>query len=134
MLVTVVMLSALTGFGLILLRRPILSLFSDLSEKALESAMEIMLFAGLIMPIRHINTVNIVGILRAGGDTVFSMILDAGCVWAVGVPIVGLTSMVLNWPIEFVYLSTVVEELVKVSLGVPRFLSGKWINNVTHRG
>lgn len=134
MLVTVVMLSALTGFGLILLRRPILSLFSDLSEKALESAMEIMLFAGLIMPIRHINMVNIVGILRAGGDTVFSMILDAGCVWAVGVPIVGLTSMVLNWPIEFVYLSTVVEELVKVSLGVPRFLSGKWINNVTHRG
>lgn len=134
MLVTVICVSALTGCVLILTRRPILTLFSGLSQTALEDAALVMLFAGCIMPIRHINTVNIVGILRAGGDTVFSMMLDAGSVWVIGVPVVGLTALVLRWPIQYVFLSTVVEEIVKVFVGLPRFLSGKWINNVTHRG
>ena len=44
--------------------------------------------------IRAINSINVVGILRAGGDTVFSMLLDTMALWVVGVPLVGIAALV----------------------------------------
>ncbi|MBR1585038.1 MAG: MATE family efflux transporter [Clostridia bacterium] len=134
MLLAVEGLAVLTGALLISLRGPILGFFSKLSPETLESAAHILLIAGCVMPFRFFNTINIVGVLRAGGDTVFSMILDAGSVWVIGVPSVALATLALKLPIEGVYLFSFIEELFKIGLGLPRFLSGKWINNLTTIG
>ena len=134
MLLTVEALATLTGCLLIALRYPILSLFGKLSEESLRHAAVILLLAGCFMPFRFFNTVNIVGILRAGGDTIFSMVLDAGSVWVIGVPCVALATLALGLPIEGVFAFGLVEELFKIALGLPRFLSGKWINNLTTIG
>ena len=134
MLLTTECLSLLTGALLILLRGPILSFYGKLSPETLENASTILLLAGCVMPIRHFNTINIVGVLRAGGDTVFSMLLDAGSVWIIGVPCVAIATVVLGLPITGVFLAAVVEEFFKLLVGLPRFLSGKWINNLTAIG
>ena len=134
MLLTTECLSLLTGALLILLRGPILSFYGKLSPETLENASTILLLAGGVMPIRHFNTINIVGVLRAGGDTVFSMLLDAGSVWIIGVPCVAIATVVLGLPITGVFLAAVVEEFFKLLVGLPRFLSGKWINNLTAIG
>lgn len=126
--------STATGLMLVLMRGPILSLFGNLSTAALKDASTILLIAGIAMPFRYFNTINIVGVLRAGGDTVYSMVLDSCSVWLIGVPCVALTTLVFKWPITWVFLSTTIEELFKMSLGIPRFLSGKWINNLTTIG
>ncbi len=44
----------------------------------------------------HLEPVTIVGVLRAGGDTRFSMLLDAGTVWLVGVPLALVCGLVLE--------------------------------------
>ena len=86
------------------------------------------------MPVRHFNTINIVGVLRAGGDTVFSMLLDSGAVWLIGVPSVAIATLVLKLPITGVFVATFVEEAFKGMIGLHRFFSNKWINNLTNIG
>lgn len=134
MLLVVECMSLVTAGGIIALRYPMLSLFRHLSAGSLESAAHLLVIACCVMPARFFNTINIVGILRAGGDTVFSMALDAGTVWLVGVPCTAVATMALGWPIEGVFAATMVEEVVKLMAGLPRFLSGKWINNLTTIG
>lgn len=137
MLFAIEVLSLFTGTMLITLRNPLLSVYgsiSALSAEALEKASVITLIAGCFMPIRFFNSLNIVGVLRAGGDTIFSMVLDAGSVWVFGVPCVAIAATVLHLPIEGVYAASLVEEFFKMAFGLPRFLSGKWIHNLTHIG
>lgn len=137
MLFAVEIMSCITGVLLISLRYPLLNLYgsvSALSTEALEKAAVITLLAGIAMPFRHFNTLNVVGILRAGGDTVFSMLLDGVLIWVVGVPSVAVAALVLKLPIEGVFAATFVEELLKIGIGLPRFLSGKWIHNLTTIG
>ena len=134
MLFVVEILSLVTALSIVLFRYPILSLYGNLSAGSLQSAANILLIAACVMPVRFFNTINIVGVLRAGGDTVFSMALDAGSVWVIGVPCVWIATVALGWPIEGVFAASLVEEVLKLAVGFPRFLSGKWINNLTAIG
>jgi Na+-driven multidrug efflux pump len=95
-------------------------------------AQTILRVMGLVMWIRVTNMVIIIGVLRAGGDTRFSMFLDAGTVWFVGVPLAVLGGLVLHLPVYFVYMMVMAEEAVKYGIGLWRFASKKWIRNLTH--
>lgn len=76
------------------------------------------------------NMVLIVGIMRSGGDTRFAFVLDVGTVWLVGVPLALLGAFVLHWPVYYVYLLIMVEEVVKWGIGLARYFSKKWINEL----
>lgn len=81
---------------------------------------------------KALNMLIIVGILRSGGDTTFSMYLDGGAVWLVAVPLVVVGGLFLKLPVQYVYLLALSEEFVKVAIGVWRTYSKKWINNLIH--
>ncbi len=83
------------------------------------------------MWVKVFNYINIVGILRSGGDTTFCLILDTGGVWLVGVPLAFLGGLFWHLPIYWVYALVNIEEVFKLILGIPRLLSKKWINNLT---
>lgn len=83
----------------------------------------------LILPFRVFNTLNIIGFLRSGGDTIYALILDVLGVWLVAVPL-GWFGYYMGWPLYIVYLLVMGEEVFKFFLGVPRFLSKKWVNNL----
>lgn len=127
-------LSMFTALMLFAFRYPILSLFSNLSSQTLKDAATIIVLAACAMPFRHFNTINIVGVLRAGGDTIFSMAMDGGSIWVIGVPCVAIATLVFGLPITGIYAATFIEEGFKICMGLPRFLSGKWINNLTTIG
>ncbi len=110
-------------------RVPIISLFS-VTEATARSAANVVLIMALVLPLRSFDYINIVGILRSGGDTVFSMALELGSIWACSVPLVALTGLVLHWPIEAVAAFVYAEHIPKVILGVKRFRSRKWIRNL----
>jgi Na+-driven multidrug efflux pump len=84
----------------------------------------------LFMWVKVFNYINVVGILRSGGDTTFCLLLDIGGVWLVGVPLVFLGGLVFHLPIYYVYALVQVEEIVKLIIGIPRLASKKWINNL----
>ena len=84
-----------------------------------------------MMPLRSFECTNIVGVLRGGGDVRMATLIDLTPMWVVALPLAVLSGLVFKAGIFWVYLSMMSENLVKGILGIRRFLSGKWINDVT---
>ncbi len=73
----------------------------------------------------------IVGVLRAGGDTMWTMWLDLLTIWLFVMPLTYYTALVLHWPLFIVYFISGSDEFIKLIPCVYRFKSKKWINNFT---
>ena len=84
-----------------------------------------------MMPLRSFECTNIVGVLRGGGDVRMATLIDLTPLWVGALPLAVLSGLVFKAGIFWVYLSMMSENLVKGILGIRRFLSGKWINDVT---
>jgi Na+-driven multidrug efflux pump len=85
----------------------------------------------VVIMFQAFNTVNIVGVLRGGGDTRFAMIIDLSALWCVALPLGSLAGLVFNWPLPVVFFLLVSDEPAKFLVGVWRFRTGKWLQNVT---
>ncbi len=117
------------GTGLFLASPFILSFF-NLGAKAYNDTRGIIIVMSIYMVLKVFNTTMIVGILRSGGDTKFALFLEVGSVWLVGVPLAFLGALVWKLPIYYVVAIVSLEEMVKMSIGVPRIISKKWMKNV----
>ncbi len=117
------------GLLLQLVKAPILSLY-NVSPEVIENAGYIMNVITCFLWIRVNNMTIVVGILRAGGDTRFSLFLDGIIIWIIGVPMAYMGAFVFDLPVYFVYLCAMSEELTKWILGIFRYRSRKWINNL----
>ena len=129
MLLVAVASMAAMGAVLLCVRGPIVSLFQYSGETRALAA-RVLMISAFFLAVRAFNAVNIVGVLRSGGDTVFSMVLDICVLWLVGVPLAMLGGLWLQWTLPAVYLITQAEECLKLLIGFPRFLSKKWIRNL----
>ncbi|HCO18759.1 MAG TPA: hypothetical protein DIT39_04010 [Tissierellales bacterium] len=96
-----------------------------------ETSRALLIVLGITFVIRVYNTIAIVGVLRAGGDTKIAMRIDLGTVWLIGVPLAFIGALVLKLPIHQLVLLVTLEEVVKALVGIPIIKSGKWIKNLT---
>jgi MATE family, multidrug efflux pump len=119
----------LIGTLLQFVKLPILSLYK-VSPDVIENAGFIMNVITLFLWIRVSNMTIVVGILRAGGDTRFSLFLDGMIIWLVGVPMAYVGAFVFHFPVYLVYLCAMSEEATKWLLGILRYRSRKWIHNL----
>ena len=118
------------GLILQLVKAPILSLY-NVSPAVIQNAGSLINVVTFFLWVRVNNMTTVVGILRAGGDTRFSLFLDGIIIWIVGVPMAYLGAFVFDFPVHFVYLCAMSEEATKWVLGIRRYFSRKWINNLT---
>lgn len=107
-----------------------LKLFGSLSGEVHYLAVILLQVMGVVFVLKSINSVIIVGILRGGGDTRFSMLLEMCCVWLVGVPLAFIGAAFLNLPIYWVVALVSVEEVVKIIFGTRRLRSRKWVHQI----
>jgi len=84
------------------------------------------------MPLRVVNMVMIVGILRGGGDATYASVLEGVSLWVVGIPLVFIAASVLGMPVYVAFAFTTADELTKIIFLVKRFKSGKWIQNMVN--
>ncbi len=84
-----------------------------------------------LYPFRSFNMLMIVGVCRAGGDTVFSMIIDNGAMWLISIPLAMAGAFIFHFPIWGIFLCLESEQFLKMILGAFRMKSGKWLRNVT---
>lgn len=119
----------LIGAALQLVKSPILSLY-NVSPAVIENVGHLINVVTFFLWIRVNNMTIVVGILRAGGDTRFSLFLDGIIIWLVGVPMAYFAAFVLHLPVYLVYLFAMSEEATKWLLGMSRYRSRKWINNL----
>ena len=82
------------------------------------------------MPFKMFNFVNIVGVLRSGGDTKMCLILDTSGVWLIGVPMAFLGGLYLRQTIAVVYAMVMSEEIYKTVVGYLRYRQKKWLRNL----
>jgi putative MATE family efflux protein len=117
--------------GLILqvVKAPVLSLY-NVSPEVIANASHVINIITFFLWMRVNNMTIVVGVLRAGGDTRFSLFLDGIIIWLVGVPMAYIGANILHLPVYFVYLCAMSEETVKWILGMWRYRSRKWINNL----
>lgn len=129
--------SIFTSSVLILLRSPIVSLFTSgggYSDVAVSSALFCILIYSFDLPLRNIPYLTIVGIFRPGGDPKTGMICDVSALFCISIP---LTAILANcgvpFPVVFLimYLS---EDIPKSILCLYYYISGKWIKPVTQEG
>ena len=76
----------------------------------------------------------ITGVLRSGGDVVWSTALDIGPQWLLCLPVTALVALVLKWGHWPIAIAIQLESFVKVPLCIWRINSGKWIHDVTRGG
>jgi putative MATE family efflux protein len=109
----------------------ILALF-NVSPVVIANAHRLLIIFGSVLWVRAMNATIVLGVLRAGGDTRFSLFLDGFIIWIVGVPLAALGVFVFHLPVHWVYLLAMSEEVTKCGIGLGRFFSRKWIHNLTH--
>ncbi len=84
----------------------------------------------LYMPFKMFNFINVVGILRSGGDTKACLFLDCTGVWFIGIPMAFIGGLFLHFPIYIVYAMVMIEEIYKFTLGLIRYRQKKWLRNI----
>ncbi|AOY78080.1 MATE family efflux transporter [Clostridium formicaceticum] len=112
------------------LSTPFVVSFFNISEVVRHSAIRILMVFSVVMGAKVFNAILVVGILRGGGDTKFSLFLEMGSVWLIGVPLAFLGALVLKLPVYWVVALVSLEEIVKALIGIPRVISKKWVRNI----
>jgi putative MATE family efflux protein len=126
---TVIVAALISGFVLVL-KTPIISLYQITPDVALYVNRALIILAAW-MVVRSQNMILVVGMMRSGGDTRYSLLLDGVIIWILGVPMAMLGGFVLHLPVYWVYLMVMSEELTKCILGLRRYFSRKWVHSLT---
>ena len=122
--------TALMGTLLVLVRRPIMGLFT-LTETAYGYLDIMMIISSYYIIGQAMNTLIIGGIFRSGGNTKFGMICDTITMWCVSVPLGFITAFVLKWPPMIVYFVLCLDEFWKIPVVYKYYKSYKWLRNIT---
>ena len=128
-MVMMFILSVIGAIIVFIAKDPVVALF-EVSDQVLDYVKLCITVFALYMPIRMLNTLIIVTILRSGGDTKASLILDMTSVWLIGIPMAVLGGLVLELPIYIVYAMILIEEVYKLILSYIRYRQKKWLKNI----
>jgi Na+-driven multidrug efflux pump len=124
------MVSFAAAFILIPLSR-LLPFIFNVNANVIASAKAMLLILACSYPFRAFNMSMVIGICRAGGDTVFCAIYDAAFLWTVAIPLAAIMSFVFGAPVWVLYICVNLEEAIKAIAGLWRYRSGRWLHNVT---
>lgn len=111
--------------------RPVLFPLFQLAPGAAEVATYLAIVYAVFMPMRAFDITNITGVLRAGGDARVASLIDIGPLWLAAIPLMALSGLVLHAPTWVVCIAMQAENMLKCPIGLVRFRSRKWINDVT---
>jgi putative MATE family efflux protein len=122
---------ALGAACLLLFLSRFLSLVFNVNENVVAAATTMFCILAAMYPFRAFNMAMVVGICRAGGDTVFCVVYDVVFMWALALPLAAVAGFIFKAPVWALFLCVNSEECLKVILGILRLRSGKWLRNVT---
>lgn len=109
---------------------PFIPLMFKITPETKANVITVLKIMSILVPVRFFGIVQIIGVLRGGGDVVYAILVELIAVWGIGVPLSFIGAVYLNYPITIVYALTCLEEPFKMLSTIPRLLSGKWIRNL----
>jgi Na+-driven multidrug efflux pump len=132
----IVRFAPLVAIGAALVHFPIflfLPFVFNVTPETLSLVFQMLIILSCAYPFRAFNVSMVVGVCRAGGDTVFCAFYDIAFLWLLTLPLMAFFGFVfdVSVPVWVLYLFVGMEWPFKASLGLWRFKSGKWLRNVT---
>lgn len=109
----------------------LIPLLFNVEEEIVKTAVSILMILIFMYPFNSFCMNWIVGICRAGGDTVFSAASELLVLWGISIPLGYFAAFILKLPAPMIYLFFCSESIVKSIIGAIRVLSGKWLHEVT---
>ena len=117
------------GVVMFLCRGWILSIYKVSANTTYYASM-VILALSVMLVVKCWNMTMFIGVLRAGGDTRFGLILEMSTMWLFGVPAAWFGANVLHLPVYWVAVLILSEELLKGVIAFFRMRSNKWIHNL----
>lgn len=121
--------SLIMGVILLIVKSYIIDIF-NVKDVVKDYANNLLIVVAIGISFKIYNYTTIVGILRSGGDTTYTAILDFGAVWLIAIPMAFLGAYVLELPIYITYAMVYSEELIKVILTTKRVNKNKWLKSL----
>ncbi len=115
---------------MLILRNPFVD-FYNVSPETAALAKEMVVALAITVFFVAIAGICIVGVLRGGGDTKFTLVLDVICLWFVSIPLGLLCAYVFKLPIIVIYAVFKLDEVAKAIMCIWRLAGTKWLRNVT---
>lgn len=112
------------------IRWNIIGLYGSLPMEVQENVSRCIIVFACYMPFKMFNYVNVVGVLRSGGDTKMCLFIDTSGVWFIGIPLAFIGGLWLKQPIYVVYGMVLFEEVYKAAIGYWRYRQKKWLRNL----
>ena len=107
------------------------NLFGDISQTVKDNVRLLLIVFSFYIPIKFTNAIHIIGTLRSGGDTVFAFFAEVVVLWGIGVPLAFILSIFTELDLYVIIAIVNIEELIKFILVNSRFLTYKWVKNLT---
>lgn len=100
-----------------------------------EQAREYLLFMLAVLAVynlcQSVSCPVIVGVLRAGGDTRFGLILEGMALWVGSILLGWIGAFVLHLPVKGVFVLLMLDEFIKLPFALWRYRSKVWLRDVT---
>ena len=109
---------------------PVVLILMKVDSAIYPLARQIVFSEGILIIIKTTGTLFIVGVLRAGGDTLWTMFADLIPLWTFAIPLTYIAGLKFGLPVALVYLCSGSDELLKMPFCIQRLKSRKWINNL----
>lgn len=132
--VTVVVGTVLAVIALVLvplLFQPVIFPLFELYDLSAHLATTLAVTGFACIPLHAYSISAVTGILRAGGDVLWSTALDLAPQWLVALPLTAVLALALNADPWFVSLAIQAESFIKCPICLWRVRSKKWIHDVT---
>lgn len=130
-LIRLTVLAGALGGLMVLAISPFVLRFASVSETAYGYLKWMLLINSYYVMGAAVNTMLIVGIFRAGGDSRFGFICDTIDMWVYAVPLGFIAAFVLKLPVMAVYFLLCTDEFVKWPWVIRHYKSMKWLKNIT---
>jgi len=120
---------AATALLILLLRKPVIGLYG-ISAEAADIAHSLTGALALITLFQTPGTLLSKGVLRAGGDAMFLMVVDAVLQWAAAIPLGALAGLVWDAPVFIVYVLLRIDQVLRWCICEVRLHQGKWLKTI----
>lgn len=124
-----VMVAIVIGIIFILFAPKIASLY-NVEDQIKQTIVILLRMKSMLLPI-YVYNVSIFFILRAGGDTFSTMLMDSGFLWCGGILISTVLSVFFSLPLVLLYAIVEGFDIVKLFVSTYFFKKGRWAKNIT---
>lgn len=122
--------SAVVATVLFVIAGAYVSLF-DIEAQVAILAKRLIYALALVIFAKISNMILAGGVLRSGGNTQYTLVIDLIGTWVFGVPLAFLSACVWKLPIYLVYFILSLEEVVRFIIAIGVFRKGRWMKNLT---